>query len=108
MAELEIFPAKPADLLPGKLHHLPGLPYDTVGKFPAGLWSEERHVCFASLARGQHRRALLLWIRRTTAEDDGVPEVGQLLERGHLRVEKGQRRKADCTAWFGAFPVGAQ
>src|ERR1700678_1251240 len=107
MAELEILPAEPLDLLPGKLHYLPRLPHATVGEYSPGLWSEERHLCFASLAGGQHRRALLLRIRRTTAEDDGVPEVRELLERRHLRVEKGQRRKADCTARFGTFSVGA-
>src|SRR5580658_7671549 len=103
MAELEILPEESVDLLPGRLHHLPGLPHATVGECPPGLWSEERYLCLASLDGGQHCRALLLRIRRATAEDDGVPEIRELLERGHLRVEKGQRRKADCAARFDAF-----
>src|SRR5580700_1727850 len=98
MAELQVFQAQPADLLLGGLQYLSGLPYASCTDHSARLWREGRNILVAPLAGRKHGRSVLLWLRRATAKDNGVPEGGQLPQRGHLRSEESRRRQHNRAA----------
>ena len=52
------------------------------------LWRQGRYVRVASLDSRKYRCAFLLRLRRATSEDDRVPEIRQVPQRGHFRAEE--------------------
>ena len=60
------------------------------------LRCKEWHPGLAPLARRQHRRSFLLWLRRAALEDHRIPPLRQLSQRRYLRSQEGERRQAHC------------